>query len=183
MPQRGTRLWTSSDLCAGETGGAGVRGVRGVQAVLSRYIASYQTGMRNIPNSTAQREYLTSTIAVSVQRKRHFSSLTCTFGPWECRGVVSSVIQPGLRITRLGDSQPAEVTSSQERSSLMSGNYSSNRPVWLAIILIFSVLVGAGTALLFYLAGAQVAGILAASGGAFVATVTLCMGAWNFLNS
>jgi hypothetical protein len=60
-------------------------------------------------------------------------------------------------------------------------NYPSNRPVWLAIMLIFAVLVAAGTALLFHQAQDDTASTLTATGSAFVATVTLCIGAANFL--
>lgn len=58
---------------------------------------------------------------------------------------------------------------------------SSNRPVWLAIILIVAVLVAAGTAVLFRIADADMTSTLAGVGTAFVATVTLSMAAWNFL--
>jgi len=57
----------------------------------------------------------------------------------------------------------------------------SNRPVWLAIILIVAVLVAAGTALSFHIASADAAQTLTGAGAAFVATVTLSMAVWNFL--
>jgi hypothetical protein len=64
----------------------------------------------------------------------------------------------------------------------MSEDYRpSNRPVWLAIILIVAVLVASGTAMLFHLAHADVSSTLTAAGAAFMATVTLCMAAWSFL--
>jgi hypothetical protein len=64
----------------------------------------------------------------------------------------------------------------------MSEDHSSpNRPVWLAIILIVAVLIASGTAVLFRLAHAEVTSTLTAAGAAFVATVTLCVSAWNFL--
>lgn len=64
----------------------------------------------------------------------------------------------------------------------MSEDYSSsNRPVWLAIIFIIAVLVASGTAVLFRLADADATSTLTATGAAFVATVTVCVTAWNFL--
>jgi hypothetical protein len=57
----------------------------------------------------------------------------------------------------------------------------SNRGIWLAIILIFAVLVAAGTALAFRLVDAEPAMILSVSGAAFVATVTLGLAIWRFL--
>jgi hypothetical protein len=60
-------------------------------------------------------------------------------------------------------------------------NYPSNRPVWLAIMLIVAVLVAAATALLFHQARDDMASTLTAAGSAFVATITLSIGAGNFL--
>jgi hypothetical protein len=64
---------------------------------------------------------------------------------------------------------------SQHRSS-------SNRSVWLAIILIFAVLVAAGAATLFRVAGANVISTLTGAGMAFVFTVTLSLAASKFLD-
>jgi hypothetical protein len=58
---------------------------------------------------------------------------------------------------------------------------SSNRPLWLAIIVIVAVLAAAGTAVLFRMAGADTITTLAGAGTAFVATVTLSMAMWRFL--
>ena len=57
----------------------------------------------------------------------------------------------------------------------------SNRPVWLAIIIIVAILVASGTAVIYRLAHADVTSTVTAAGAAFVATVTLCVTAWNFL--
>ncbi len=57
----------------------------------------------------------------------------------------------------------------------------SNRPVWLAIIIIVGVLVAGGCALAFRLANADPVTILSYAGGAFVATVSLCLAVWKFL--
>jgi hypothetical protein len=56
-----------------------------------------------------------------------------------------------------------------------------NRPVWLAIIIIFSVLVAMGAAGALYLAKASPAVIVAGAGSAFVATMTLGMGASRYV--
>lgn len=58
---------------------------------------------------------------------------------------------------------------------------SSDRPVWLAIMIIVAVLVASGTALLFHLARADATKTLTAAGAAFAAALTLCLSAWNFL--
>ncbi|MHB1818394.1 MAG: hypothetical protein ACYCO9_10220 [Streptosporangiaceae bacterium] len=59
----------------------------------------------------------------------------------------------------------------------------SNRPVWLAIIIIAAVLVAAGVGLALHLAKANSAATLTGAGAAFVATTTLGMEASRFLNS
>lgn len=58
----------------------------------------------------------------------------------------------------------------------------SNRPVWLAIIVIFAVLAAAGAGLALHLAKASPAAALTGAGAAFVATMTLGMGASRFLS-
>jgi hypothetical protein len=60
---------------------------------------------------------------------------------------------------------------------------SSNRPVWLAIIFILSVLVAAGAGLTVHLAKATPASTLTTAGAAFVATMTLGMTISRFLAS
>lgn len=59
----------------------------------------------------------------------------------------------------------------------------SNRPVWLAIIFIVAVLVAAGAGFTLYLAKASPVATLTGAGAAFVATMTLGMGASRFLSS
>ena len=64
----------------------------------------------------------------------------------------------------------------------MSGDHSpSNRPIWLAIILITAVLTAAATAVVFRMVGATATDMLTSTGTAFVATVTLGMAMRNFL--
>ena len=58
----------------------------------------------------------------------------------------------------------------------------SNRPVWLAIIILTAVLAAAGSGFLLYLAKATPAGALIGSGTAFAATMTLGMAASRFLS-
>ena len=59
----------------------------------------------------------------------------------------------------------------------------SNRPVWLAIIVIAAVLVAAGAGFALHLAKACPAATLTGAGAAFVATMTLGMGVSRFLSS
>jgi heme A synthase len=64
----------------------------------------------------------------------------------------------------------------------MSEHYSSsNRPLWLAIILIVAVLVAAGTGVLFHMTGADAISTLAGAAAAFVTTVTLSLAVSRFL--
>lgn len=58
----------------------------------------------------------------------------------------------------------------------------SNRPLWMAVMLITAVLVTAATAVLLYQAGASRANVLTAAGVAFPTTMTLCLSAWKFLH-
>lgn len=58
----------------------------------------------------------------------------------------------------------------------------SNRPLWLAIIVIGAVLVAGGCAIVFWSAKADQVTTLSAAGAAFVATVTLSLAAWKFLS-
>ena len=59
----------------------------------------------------------------------------------------------------------------------------SNRPLWMAVMLITAVLVAAATAVLLHLAGASPASVVTAAGVAFATTMTLCLSAWKFLHS
>jgi hypothetical protein len=68
------------------------------------------------------------------------------------------------------------------KANAMQDHSSSNRPVWLAIIVIVGVLAAAGAALLFPMAGADATRVLTAAGASFVATVTLSLAAWNFVS-
>ena len=66
----------------------------------------------------------------------------------------------------------------------MSGNQiPSNRPIWLAIIILTAVLAAAGTGFLLHLAKATPAGALTGAGAAFAATMTLGMAASRFLSN
>ena len=66
----------------------------------------------------------------------------------------------------------------------MSGNQiPSNRPVWLAIIILTAVLAAAGTGFLLHLAKATPADALTGAGAAFAATMTLGMAASRFLSN
>lgn len=56
-----------------------------------------------------------------------------------------------------------------------------DRPIWLAVILIIAVLVGAGVGGLFHLAGVSAADVLTAAGAAFGGTVALSFAMWKFL--
>jgi hypothetical protein len=58
----------------------------------------------------------------------------------------------------------------------------SNRPVWLAIIILTAVIAAAASGLLLHLAKATPAASLVGSGAAFVATMTLGMAASRFLS-
>lgn len=57
----------------------------------------------------------------------------------------------------------------------------SDRPIWLAIILIVGVLVGSGVGVVFHLAGALSVEMLTAAGAAFGGTVTLSFAVSRFL--
>jgi len=59
----------------------------------------------------------------------------------------------------------------------------SNRPLWMAVMLITAVLVAAAAAVLLHLAGASPASVVTAMGVAFATTMTLCLSAWKFLHS
>jgi hypothetical protein len=64
----------------------------------------------------------------------------------------------------------------------MPGNQtSSNRPIWLAIIVITALIVAAAAGFALHLAKATPAVTLAGSGAAFTATMTLSMAASRFL--
>lgn len=66
----------------------------------------------------------------------------------------------------------------------MSGNQTpSNRPIWLAIIILTAVLAAAGTGFLLHLAKATPADALTGAGAAFIATTTLGMAASRFLSN
>lgn len=66
----------------------------------------------------------------------------------------------------------------------MPGNQApSNRPIWLAIITISAVLVSAGVGFLLHLAKADPVTTLEATGGAFVATMTLGLAVSRFLST
>jgi hypothetical protein len=59
----------------------------------------------------------------------------------------------------------------------------SNRPAWLAIIVIVALLLAGGAGFVLHLAKASPAAALTGAGAAFVATMTLGMGASRFLGS
>ena len=64
----------------------------------------------------------------------------------------------------------------------MPGNQvPSNRPIWLAIIVLAAVIVAAAAGFVLLLAHAAPAAALVAAGMAFTATVTLGMAAGRFL--
>lgn len=59
----------------------------------------------------------------------------------------------------------------------------SNRPLWMAVMLITAVLVAAATAVLLHLVGASSVSVITAAGVAFATAMTLCLSAWKFLHS
>lgn len=64
----------------------------------------------------------------------------------------------------------------------MPGNQmSSNRPIWLAIIVLAAVIIAAASGFALYLAHAAPAAALAGSGAAFIAAMTIGMAASQFL--
>jgi hypothetical protein len=65
----------------------------------------------------------------------------------------------------------------------MPGNpIPSNRPVWLAIIVLAAVIIAAGSGFVLHLAKGTPADALVGSGAAFAATMTLGMAASRFLS-
>jgi hypothetical protein len=65
----------------------------------------------------------------------------------------------------------------------MPGNQiPSNRPVWLAIIVLAAVIIAAGSGFVLHLAKDTPAAALVGSGAAFAATMTLGMAALRFLS-
>lgn len=65
----------------------------------------------------------------------------------------------------------------------MPGNQiPSNRPVWLAIIVLAAAIIAAGSGFVLHLAKATPADALVGSGAAFAATMTIGMTAWRFLS-
>lgn len=65
----------------------------------------------------------------------------------------------------------------------MPGNQiPSNRPVWLAIIVLAAVIIAAASGFALYLAKATPTAALADSGAAFAATMTLGMATSRFLS-
>ncbi|MEV5338916.1 hypothetical protein AB0K93_10555 [Streptomyces sp. NPDC052676] len=67
------------------------------------------------------------------------------------------------------------------REDQMSGNASSQRGLWLAIIITAGLCVATGTGLVFFAAGAEAVTILGASGTALVSFVGMGFAAHNFL--
>ena len=64
----------------------------------------------------------------------------------------------------------------------MPGNQiPSNRPVWLAIIVLAAVIIAAVSGIALYLAHAVPAAVLVGSGAAFTAAMTIGMAASRFL--
>jgi hypothetical protein len=57
----------------------------------------------------------------------------------------------------------------------------SNRPIWLAIIVLAAVIIAAGSGFALHLAHAAPADALAGSGAAFAAAMTIGMAASRFL--
>ena len=65
----------------------------------------------------------------------------------------------------------------------MPGNQiPSNRPVWLAIIVLAAVIIAAGSGVVLYLARDTPADALVGSGAAFVAAMTVGMAASRYLS-
>jgi hypothetical protein len=65
----------------------------------------------------------------------------------------------------------------------MPGNQiPSNRPVWLAIIVLAAVIIAAGSGVALYLARDTPADVLVGSGAAFVAAMTVGMAASRYLS-
>lgn len=65
----------------------------------------------------------------------------------------------------------------------MPGNQiPSNRPVWLAIIVLAALIIAAASGFVLHLARATPAAALVGSGAAFAATMTLGMAASRFLS-
>lgn len=65
----------------------------------------------------------------------------------------------------------------------MPGNQiPSNRPIWLAIIVLSAVIIAAAAGFALHLAHATPTAALAGSGAAFTATVTIGMAASRFLS-
>jgi hypothetical protein len=58
----------------------------------------------------------------------------------------------------------------------------SNRPVWLAIIVLAAIMIAAGSGFVLHAAHATDAGALTGAGTVFAAAVTAGMGAWQFLS-
>ena len=64
----------------------------------------------------------------------------------------------------------------------MSGNQiPSNRPIWLAIVVLAAVIIAAASGFVLHLAHAAPAAALAGSGAAFTASMTVGMAASRFL--
>ena len=66
---------------------------------------------------------------------------------------------------------------------MLGNQIPSNRPVWLAIIVLTAVIAAAGSGFMLHLAKAAPADALVGSGAAFAATMTLGMAASRFLSS
>ncbi len=64
----------------------------------------------------------------------------------------------------------------------MSSTTASQHGVWLAVIMLSSVCAAVAAGVLFYALGAEPTGVVAGAGGAFVATATLGMAAYRFMN-
>jgi hypothetical protein len=64
----------------------------------------------------------------------------------------------------------------------MPGNHiPSNRPIWLAIIVLAAVIIAAASGFALHLAHAAPAAVLVGSGAAFTAAMTIGMAASRFL--
>ncbi|MCZ4602543.1 hypothetical protein O3S80_01870 [Streptomyces sp. Lzd4kr] len=63
----------------------------------------------------------------------------------------------------------------------MNGNNPSQRGIWLAIILLASLVGGAVVGVLFHMAGAVLPAVMGASGAAFMGVASLGLAAHRFM--
>lgn len=64
---------------------------------------------------------------------------------------------------------------------MANNDQSAVRAVWLAIFIIAGIITAAATAWFLHEVHAHASTTMTAAGMAFVATVTFCVSAWNFL--